>query len=863
MADQSPEPTPPHREVVDFTQSAPAAIVTTVAADETRPRGSTSGSIPTVVVQDFDEGAALRRARSNSRKKKKKKQKAHKHSTTETETGSESDTEDEAEESSSSSSSSESDDEEEEQEEKKAPPKKTRFDVPKKAKKDKSALAPRSSVDVAALRRSEDWRGAPRASIDYFADIRNPPRYSVDLRRSEDRHRYSEIAGDAFMRRRSFGTRGTALTVEPLDEQEEDLFGRRSREMPALFGIRPSWSGRESVDRRRFTQQLDNELRAPHPVHQSNILALIGNIIYAALFGWIIAAAYMAAAGVLWLSQVGKPYAYMCKKLAGYYLWPFGKYLTRPAGYGAMSASKKDDTLEPFTESTSLLTSQSKRSPVMTEEAYVEVYDDFQAYEVGGAAKAIWSIVAAFLTVIHAAIAAICWIVVVSIPMSKVHQVGIKMAWHDPLAVRITSSAKMDGEIELSTEQAFSLSYVSYQALGVNVVLLNMTPCILIVVLFELVIPHEYHPPSVIFALMCLFGIVPLAYIIGTAVGSIALQTNFTVGAMLNAIFGVSIEIILYSSAIRRGGLETLVQAGVTGSVLGDLLLIPGLSMLAGGIKYKEQRFSPAVAGVSSVLLVISVIGAFTPTIVWLVYGEYHFSCQSCTFFNGTEACQACDFVRVTDYDSSPVYIHAVRPLMYACSIILPFAYLVGLLFTLKTHSYIFENVEPDEQDAPRWTIRKSSIVLGISIALFAIVSEGLVAVMEPALHDLGINQTFAGLTLMALVPSSAEYVNAIQFALNNQIALSMEIGASSAVQICLIMMPILVGFSAFVNHLNSANSFILVFPLFSVFAIIMSVIIVNYISIEGVTNYFKGASLTIIYLLFVAAFFFSQHVTV
>jgi len=155
MADQSPEPTPPHREVVDFTQSAPAAIVTTNAADETRPRGgSTSDSIPAVVVQDFDEGAALRRARSNSRKKKKKhKQKAHKHSTTETETGSESDTEDEAEESSSSSSSSESDDEEEEkQDEKKAPPKKTRFDVPKKAKKDKSAFAPRSSVDVAALR---------------------------------------------------------------------------------------------------------------------------------------------------------------------------------------------------------------------------------------------------------------------------------------------------------------------------------------------------------------------------------------------------------------------------------------------------------------------------------------------------------------------------------------------------------------------------------------------------------------------------------------------------------------------------------------------------------------------------------------
>lgn len=115
---------------------------------------------------------------------------------------------------------------------------------------------------------------------------------------------------------------------------------------------------------------------------------------------------------------------------------------------------------------------------------------------------------------------------------------------------------------------------------------------------------------------------------------------------------------------------------------------------------------------------------------------------------------------------------------MYACSIILPFAYLVGLLFTLKTHSYIFENVEPDEQvqldqllflqfglsleiiflqDAPRWTILKSGIILGVAIALFSIVSEGLVVVLEPALHELGLNQTFAGLTVMALVPSSAE----------------------------------------------------------------------------------------------------------
>jgi len=130
---------------------------------------------------------------------------------------------------------------------------------------------------------------------------------------------------------------------------------------------------------------------------------------------------------------------------------------------------------------------------------------------------------------------------------------------------------------------------------------------------------------------------------------------------------------------------------------------------------------------------------------------------------------------------------------------------------------------------------------------------------MEPAMRGLGVDQTFAGLTVMALVPSSAEYVNAISFALNNQVALSLEIGASSAVQICLIMMPILVAFSAAVNHLSSGNSFILVFPLFSVFAVIMSVIIINYLSIEGVANYFKGAALVIVYLLFVVAFYFAN----
>lgn len=176
-------------------------------------------------------------------------------------------------------------------------------------------------------------------------------------------------------------------------------------------------------------------------------------------------------------------------------------------------------------------------------------------------------------------------------------------------------------------------------------------------------------------------------------------QTSFAVGAVLNATFGSIIELILYFSAILEGGLNSLVQAGATGTLLGMMLLLPGLAMVAGGLKKKEQRFNPASAGVSGVLLLISVVGAFTPTMFYQIYGNYQLTCTQCSVDDGDSfssyayECGSCAWGE-GNLDEDSIYTDHAKPLMYTCAAILPLSYIVGLWFTLRTHAYIVDNPE-------------------------------------------------------------------------------------------------------------------------------------------------------------------------
>lgn len=180
---------------------------------------------------------------------------------------------------------------------------------------------------------------------------------------------------------------------------------------------------------------------------------------------------------------------------------------------------------------------------------------------------------------------------------------------------------------------------------------------------FGYVFPEEYRPNATVQFFSALLSIIPLAYYIGMAVTSIAVQSTFAIGAVLNATFGSMIELILYCNAIKMGTLDELVQYAVTGSLLSTLLLLPGVSMIVGGLKYKEQRFNTEAASVSSVLLLISIIGAFTPTIYYLAWGSAELICPRCIQSSDADnsmQCSGCVWEQVK-LDEDPIYTEGAR----------------------------------------------------------------------------------------------------------------------------------------------------------------------------------------------------------
>jgi len=354
---------------------------------------------------------------------------------------------------------------------------------------------------------------------------------------------------------------------------------------------------------------------------------------------------------------------------------------------------------------------------------------------------------------------------------------------------------------------------------------------------------------------------IPITFYIGTSIASIACQTNYTIGAILNATFGSVTELILFTLALTEGHLDDLILYSLTGSLLCDMLLLPGMAMIAGGIKFKEQQFSPTAAAVSSLLLFVAVIGAFTPTMFYHLFGFRSTSCRTCIFVpqNDTHGnvstqqlfCIDCLYGQES-VENDPMWQDAVKNLLYLSCGVLPATYLIGLFFTFKTHTHIFDE-EDEEEGSAEWSIPFSVAVMLISVSCFGLLAEDLVSLISNVLEELNLNQAFLGVTVIALTPAATEIANAIKFALTNQISLSVSIGSASSIQVALIQMPSLV----LLAGIMTGSTFHLIFPLMSVFAVILAVLTFNYISAEGKTNYFVGSTMVIMYVLLVASFYF------
>lgn len=293
-------------------------------------------------------------------------------------------------------------------------------------------------------------------------------------------------------------------------------------------------------------------------------------------------------------------------------------------------------------------------------------------------------------------ISSICFFGVFSIPMGKVTSILADQIRRHPLALEFKPASsyavRSSSSIILCTYRAVGWNYYKYTVDGTNIFFINLMVPVLFVI-FDYYFLHEklhlelfFTSTAFIFTLS-LLSVIPLAYFIGQAVASISAQSSMGMGAAINAFFSTIVEVFLYSVALSEGK-GNLVEGSIIGSILAGVLLLPGLSMCAGAIRRKTQRYNPRSAGVSSTMLMFAVIAAFAPTIFYQIYGSYELKCSPCRDVKGDSECARCLLIQVP-LERDTLYTAMIQPFSYFCAVLLFVSYVIGLWFTLRTHASI------------------------------------------------------------------------------------------------------------------------------------------------------------------------------
>jgi Ca2+:H+ antiporter len=342
--------------------------------------------------------------------------------------------------------------------------------------------------------------------------------------------------------------------------------------------------------------------------------------------------------------------------------------------------------------------------------------------------------------------------------------------------------------------------------------------------------------PTATFALSGI-AIIPLAGLMGTATEHLAERTGPTLGGLLNASFGNAAELIIGIVAISKG-LNDVAKASLTGSILGNLLLVAGAAMLVGGWKRERQTFSRASAEANAGLLTVAVSAMLLPAI-------FHF----------------------TYLHTDPHLAEHEHGMSTGASIVLLAVYATGLLFTLRTHRHIFSPAPAGGPEDPAgisaigggWPVRKSVLALFAASFAIAVFSELLVGSVEQTAHHLGWNKVFVGVIVLAIIGNAAEHSTAVMLAHRNDMDTAMTIAYQSSLQIALFVTPLLVLLSAaFVaGGMKGVHRMDLIFTPLEVVGVFLSVWIVMVIGRNGETNWFEGALLLAVYAILAITFFY------
>ena len=344
--------------------------------------------------------------------------------------------------------------------------------------------------------------------------------------------------------------------------------------------------------------------------------------------------------------------------------------------------------------------------------------------------------------------------------------------------------------------------------------------------LIPVTVALEIFSPSshtAIFLCACV-AIIPLAGWLGRATEQLAEHTGEGVGGLLNATFGNAAELIIALAALQKG-LYDVVKASLTGSVIGNLLLVLGASILTGGIRHKEQKFNSQAASSQSTLLILAAIALVMPA-------AFH-------------------------YLGGPAIATKEAGLSLEIAIVLVVIYALNLVFSLHTHKQLFlgeaADLEEITEGEGHWSMKKSLLILATSTAFIAWMSEILVGSVESAAKAFGMTSVFVGVIVVAIVGNAAEHSTAILVALKNRMDLALSISIGSSLQIALFVAPMLV----FASYTIGPRPMDLLFTPAEILAIVVSVWITGQICSDGLSNWIEGAQLLAVYVILGIVFYF------
>ncbi|EDU51051.1 calcium permease family membrane transporter [Pyrenophora tritici-repentis Pt-1C-BFP] len=524
------------------------------------------------------------------------------------------------------------------------------------------------------------------------------------------------------------------------------------------FGIR-IWKPALYKKGRSVQRNAEEDIHSSPGLYVSKWLLLF-NIAWTLIFGWWLAA--VAAAGgllcaLLIFSESCKEYSHLLFHLAGYLFYPFGKYvkllqdeayIEEDEGEGRSISEyeqwQSGDIEEgrlffgPTTGTSSLVGRRRNSVDSTGDETTSLLGRDGRANlnhadtantkrRLFGRGK--WNLGRVVFFIFFYGIlmpslffvSTLCWFLVFTIPMGKTTLLLLDHLRRHPLALSFHSdngNVRRPGEsssILLCTYRAVGIKYWKYTIDGTNIFLINLLGLVAFTIFDYFVLAEAMElkiwlTDQFLLFTLALLSIIPLAYFIGQAVASISAQSSMGVGATINAFFSTVVEVFLYCVALKQGKAQ-LVEGSIIGSIFAGILFLPGLSMCFGALKRKTQRFNVRSAGVTSTMLLFAVIGAFGPTLFYQIYGSHELNCRQCVSSHSgapERDCRRCYYSQ-TPALNDRFYNEAVKPYTWFAAALLFFSYIIGLLFTLRTHAATIWT-EPDAQEKKLLEMSASSL---------------------------------------------------------------------------------------------------------------------------------------------------------